>query len=94
VPGFIEESIKTATLPENVCFAYIDFDFYEPILVGLDYLAEALTPGGCVVVDDYGYFSTGAQTAVDEFIAKQTANFTLEIPPKWARHFAVIRKNK
>ncbi|MEQ8671999.1 MAG: TylF/MycF/NovP-related O-methyltransferase [Aggregatilineales bacterium] len=93
VPGFIEQSIKTATLPEKVCFAYIDFDFYEPILVGLDYLAEALTPGGCVVVDDYGYFSDGAQAAVDEFVASHKDTFTLEIPPKWARHFAVLRKN-
>lgn len=92
VPGFIEDVIKTAQLPEQVCFAYIDFDFYEPILVGLNYLADTLAPGGYVIVDDYGYFSAGAQQAVDEFAAAHTDTFTLTLPPKWARHFAILQK--
>lgn len=93
VPGFIEETVKTATLPEAVSFAYIDFDFYEPIQVGLDFLKDVLSPGGYVVIDDYGFFSAGAQSAVDEFVQANTDGFTFELPPKWARHFAIIRKN-
>lgn len=46
VSGFIEETIKSAKLPELVCFAYIDFDFYEPIRIGLEFLSEALSPRG------------------------------------------------
>jgi hypothetical protein len=30
------------------------------------------TVGGIVIVDDYRFFSTGATTAVDEFIASAT----------------------
>jgi len=93
VPGFIEETVKAATLPEAVSFAYIDFDFYEPIQVGLDFLKAVLSPGGYVVIDDYGFFSAGAQAAVDEFVDANRDNFTFELPPKWARHFAIIRKN-
>lgn len=92
VPGFIEDVIKTATMPEQVCFAYIDFDFYEPILTGLNFLADKLAPGGFVVVDDYGYFSAGAQQAVDEFVAAHADTFSLTLPPAWARHFAVLQK--
>lgn len=93
VPGFIEETIKSGNLPQQVCFAYIDFDFYEPILVGLEFLAEHLAPGGYVVVDDYGYFSSGAQAAVDEFVAAHSDTFSVTFPPKWARHFAVLHKH-
>ncbi len=31
---------------------------------------ERLTPGGVLIVDDYGYFK-GARKAVDEFFASQ-----------------------
>ena len=93
VAGFIEDTVKTATMPEAVSFAYIDFDFYEPIQVGLEFLKDVLSPGGYVVIDDYGFFSAGAQAAVDEFVQANSDNFTFELPPKWARHFAIIRKN-
>ena len=33
VPGVIEKPIHSAALPDQVAFAYIDFDFYEPILI-------------------------------------------------------------
>lgn len=92
VPGFIEETIQSDTLPETVCFAYIDFDFYEPIKTALDFLAKQLVVGGYLVVDDYGYFSSGGETAVREFLEQQGDAFELELPPKWAGHFAVLHK--
>ncbi len=92
VAGFIEDTVKTAKMPEAVCFAYIDFDFYEPIKVGLEFLDDVLTPGGYIVIDDYGYFSEGAQAAVDEFVATHKESFRFELPPKWARHFAILQK--
>jgi len=39
VAGFIEETINYVNLPEKVCFAYVDFDFYKPILIALRYNA-------------------------------------------------------
>jgi hypothetical protein len=90
VPGFIEQTITRPDMPAQVSFAYVDFDFYEPILTALRFLAERMPPGGVVIVDDYGYFSAGAQTAVDEFVAAQGGRFTLELPPAWAGAFAVL----
>src|SRR5450432_2735554 len=69
VPGFIENTIHKAALPKTVCFSYVDFDFYEPIKIALEFLHERMPVGGHIVVDDYGYFSAGAKTAVDEFVA-------------------------
>ncbi len=94
VAGFIEDTINTSPLPERVCFAYIDFDFYAPILTGLNFLASRLPVGGRVVVDDYGYFSSGVQTAVEEFIAAYPDSFALELPPAWAGHFATLIRQK
>jgi O-methyltransferase len=48
--------------------------------------------GGYIIVDDYGYFSSGAKTAVDEFIADHSNTFDMTIPPKWAGCFAILTK--
>jgi len=92
VPGFIEDTIQQPGLPEQVCFAYVDFDFYAPIRTALEFLAPRVSGGGFVIVDDYGHFSAGAQTAVDEFIAQQPGRWTLETPPGFAGQFAILQK--
>jgi O-methyltransferase len=92
VPGFIEETILRPGLPERVCFAYVDFDFYEPISIALDFLDRHLSPGGHVVVDDYGHFSAGAKSAVDEFLAAHRGRYELTLPYEFAGHFAIVQK--
>jgi O-methyltransferase len=92
--GFIEETLNSDPLPGRVCFAYVDFDFYEPIRRALDFLSKALILGGRIVVDDYGFFSAGAQKAVDEFIHRSEERFHLSLPPEWAGRFALLTKIK
>jgi len=92
VPGFIEETSKRNSLPGRVCFAYVDFDFYEPILIALRLLASRLSIGGRVMVDDYGFFSEGAQAAVDEFVRDSGDDFDLRLPPAGCGHFAMMTR--
>jgi hypothetical protein len=92
VPGFIEETSKSASLPDRVCFAYVDFDFYEPILIALRLLAPRLPVGGRVMIDDYGFFSSGAQSAVDEFLLEMDGRFDRRLPPGGAGHFAMMTR--
>jgi O-methyltransferase len=97
VPGFIEETIQGQKIPKRVCFAYIDFDFYQPILTALEYLAEHLTVGGYVLVDDYGFFSQGAKTAVDEFMQKNRGRMQWVKPHPFVKQktcFCVLKKVK
>jgi len=97
VRGFIEETVKSSPLPEKVCFAYIDFDFYEPILTALRMLRSRLAADGAIVVDDYGFFSAGAKTAVDEFVAEENGEFELRLPSKFAAEstpFCILRKSR
>jgi hypothetical protein len=94
--GFIDEVLALDRgLPERVSFAYLDFDFYEPTKVTLAYLAGVLSPGATIVVDDYDFFSTGAKTAVDEFVAARAATgaaWTCDVPDAAYGHFAVLRR--
>jgi hypothetical protein len=92
IPGFIEQTIHLKNLPEKVCFAYVDFDFYEPILIALNFLHTRMEPGSFVVVDDYDWFSTGAKTAVDEFFDQHKNAYKLTVPDKTLGHFAVLEK--
>ncbi len=94
-PGFIEDTIHGSGLPESVCFAYVDLDFYDPIRIALDFLATHLSVGGTVVVDDYGFFSAGAKTAVDVFIEKHQADFQFSLPPAFAARstpFCILKR--
>lgn len=92
VPGFIEDTIQQPGLPDQVCFAYVDFDFYAPIKTALEFLDGRVPEGGFVVVDDYGHFSAGAQTAVDEFVAPRGDRWKLILPPTFAGHFAILER--
>lgn len=92
IPGFIEETIHKNNLPQKVAFAYVDFDFYEPIKIALHFLDKALSFGGYIVVDDYDFFSTGAKKAVDEFLEESVNSFELILPIQNAGYFCILKK--
>jgi len=94
--GFIEDLINEKRgFPKSISFAYVDFDFYEPIKIALKFLGSKLSESGIIMVDDYDYFSTGAKTATDEFITymnRDRQNYNLEVADKRLGHFACIKK--
>jgi predicted O-methyltransferase YrrM len=92
VAGLFDETIADERLPEQVCFAYVDFDFYASIRVVLEKLLPRLSPGGIIVVDDYGYFSNGAQKAADQFLAAHPGLFEIEVPNYCHDKFAILRR--
>lgn len=92
VPGFIENTINAGNLPTKVSFAYVDFDLYQPILIALGFLSKCLSLGGSIVVDDYGYFSSGAKAAVDEFVSAHADRFEMALPFRWTRSGSLVDK--
>lgn len=72
--GWFEETLPKS-LPEKVCFAHLDGDFYDSTLSGLEEVYPRLQPGGVLVLDDYcdeaihGKKSAlpGVKRACDEF---------------------------
>lgn len=65
--GKVEDTIP-AHLPERVALLRLDTDWYESTRHELEHLWDLLTPGGVLIVDDYGHWA-GARQAVDEFFA-------------------------
>lgn len=91
VPGFIEETITGPRLPARVCFAFIDFDLYAPIKLALEFLVKVMPSGGVIMVHDYGHLSSGAKTAVDEFVAS-CVEFSLKLPPEYSFGYAMLER--
>jgi O-methyltransferase len=94
IPGYIEKVISETNLPQKICFAYLDFDFYEPTSIALNSLDKHLSMGGFVVVDDYDYFSTGIKTAIDEFLKEKKDQYKMILPLENLKHFCILQKNK
>ncbi len=55
--------------PETLALLRLDTDWYASTAVELEYLYPRLTPGGVLIIDDYGHFK-GARKAVDEYFEK------------------------
>ena len=53
-------------LPNSIAILRLDTDWYESTKKELDVLYPLLSPGGVLLIDDYGHFE-GARKAVDEY---------------------------
>jgi O-methyltransferase len=92
VAGFIHSDVPPVDLPATVAFAYLDFDLYEPILVGLRLLHPRCRPGSVLMVDDYRFFSSGPETAVKEFMTQYPDEYQLFEAPEYAGSFCALRR--
>jgi len=92
--GFFEELVQNDShLPSVVSFAFVDFDFYEPIKMALEFLDHVLSVGGVVIVDDYDFFSTGSKRAIDEFVEEANARerrYDIEVVDRCLGCFAAL----
>jgi O-methyltransferase len=50
--GWFQDTLPTG-LPEQIAFAYLDGDFYDSIIVSLQYVYPKLTPGAICLIDDF-----------------------------------------
>lgn len=67
--GWFSE-LTPADVPANIAFAYLDGDFYESIMQPLALVWPRLSPGGVVLIDDYGREALpGPAKAVRDFFA-------------------------
>lgn len=66
VKGSVEETLP-AEAPEAIALLRLDTDWYASIRHELTHLFPHLSPGGVIIIDDYGHWQ-GARLAVDEYI--------------------------
>ncbi|MEA2438264.1 MAG: O-methyltransferase [Thermoleophilaceae bacterium] len=65
VEGRVEETLPTAA-PGEIAVLRLDTDWYESTKHELVHLYPLLSPGGVLILDDYGHYE-GARRAVDEY---------------------------
>lgn len=65
--GMVEETLPSQA-PEQIAILRLDTDWYESTRHELENLYPRLSPGGVLIIDDYGYWA-GARKAVDEYFA-------------------------
>ena len=68
IPGFFEETLPQLT-DRTFAVVRLDGDSYSATKVGLHSLYSALSPGGYMIIDDYGVVE-GCRRAVDDFRRK------------------------
>jgi hypothetical protein len=67
VAGRVEHTIP-ARAPDRIALLRLDTDWERSTRHELEHLYDRLSPGGVLVIDDYGHWR-GARRAVDEFFA-------------------------
>jgi hypothetical protein len=75
VKGMVEETIPT-TIPDQIAILRLDTDFYSSTKHELEHLYPRLSPGGILIIDDYGAFP-GSRLATDEYAAEHQLNWFL-----------------
>ncbi len=75
-PGWFAESFERQA-PATVAFLHCDADWYESVLLVLETFYPRVPEGGCVVLDDFGYWE-GCREAFYTFCARHNEHPLLE----------------
>jgi len=67
IQGKVEDTLP-ANAPDRIALLRLDTDWYESTHHELTHLYPRLSPGGVLIIDDYGHWQ-GSRLAVDEFFA-------------------------
>jgi O-methyltransferase len=87
IAGFVGPEMPA---PEKVAFAYLDFDLYQPISTGLAMLHPSTRAGSVLMIDDYGFFSSGVEAAVKGFFHLHPDQYHMYESPSYAGNFCVL----
>jgi O-methyltransferase len=75
VEGKVEDTIP-GVIPDRIALLRLDTDWYESTWHELVHLYPRLSPGGVLIVDDYGHWK-GAREAVDRYFSEEAAPILL-----------------
>lgn len=73
--GMVEETVPRDA-PEQISLLRLDTDWYESTRHELEHLYDRLSPGGVLIIDDYGGWE-GSRKATEEFLARTGAPLLL-----------------
>ena len=72
------EDLGPVELPDEICWAFLDGDLYQSILMSLELVYPRLPPGSAMVLDDYGWDTLpGVERACSDFLADKPESATV-----------------
>jgi hypothetical protein len=75
IKGDVAQTLaRPEQVPPSIAVLRLDTDWYESTRVELETLYPRLTPGGILIIDDYGHWG-GARKAVDEYFSRRDRPF-------------------
>jgi len=72
IPGDVTETLSKYVKSNpgfRISLLHLDFDTYHGTKVALEHMYDLVTPGGLIVLDEYGKRGWGESDAVDEFFS-------------------------
>lgn len=75
VKGKVEDTLPEQS-PSTIALLRLDTDWYNSTRHELIHLFPRISPGGVIIIDDYGYWQ-GARKAVDEYIKENKISLLL-----------------
>ena len=62
--------LDPVNVPKQISLLRLDTDWYESTKIELEILFDLITPGGVLIIDDFGYWE-GSRKAVEEFFQRR-----------------------
>jgi hypothetical protein len=75
IKGLVEDTVPS-NAPQEISLLRIDTDWYGSTRHEMEHLFPRLSPGGVLIVDDYGHWA-GARKAVDEYVKANNVRILL-----------------
>lgn len=85
VPGWFKDTLPVSSI-RQIALLHLDADLYDSVKLSLECFYDRLSPGGYVVLDDYGFWP-GCRTAVDEFLQSRGLQVKLYVSDDTGRWF-------
>lgn len=79
IQGCVPDSLH-GNMPEKIAFLHIDLNNSVAELGALEVLFERLSPGGILILDDYGWLVYHQQRALEEPWLRKHGYYVLELP--------------
>jgi O-methyltransferase len=79
VQGAVPESFRDAA-PERIAFLHIDMNSEKAEILALEHLFDRLSPGGMLVLDDFGWNCHRAQMIAENAFMRARGYAVLELP--------------
>jgi O-methyltransferase len=86
VQGWFDQTLPTAPM-SDIALLHIDADWYDSVKLVLDTFYEHVTPGGYVMLDDYGYWQGCNRAVVDFFLERGIHDIVLKQTARGGAYF-------